>query len=75
MKQPWDQKGMFWAFGKGNFQGFFAIFMSDEVENIFSESKAKHQKLFNQNLVIGTFLENGFEASLSSRANIVSVWK
>ena len=29
----------------------------------------------NQNLVIWTFLENGFDASLSSRTNIVGVWK
>ena len=63
---------MFGAFGEGNFQ-FFLQFLSDEVENIFWESKAKHQKLFNQNLVIGTFLENGFEASLSSRTNIAGV--
>ena len=29
----------------------------------------------NQDLVIGSFLENGFEATLSSKTNAVSVWK
>ena len=26
LKQPRGQKRIFWAFGKGNFQGFFPIF-------------------------------------------------
>ena len=30
---------------------------------------------FSQSLVIGTFLENGFEATLISKANVLSVWK
>ena len=29
----------------------------------------------NQDLVIGSFLENGFEATLSSKANVLSVLK
>ena len=29
----------------------------------------------NQNWVIGSFLENGFEAALSSETNVLSVWK
>ena len=33
------------------------------------------QNYFNQNLVIGSFLENGFEATLTSKTNVVSVWK
>ena len=33
------------------------------------------QNYWNQNLIIGSFLENGFEATLSSKTNVVSVWK
>ena len=54
----------------------FLQFLSDKVENIFWESEKKNIKnCLNQNLVIVTFLENSFEASLISRTNIVSVWK
>ena len=42
----------------------------------FSEKvKQSVQNYWNQNLVIGRFLENGFEATLSSKTNVVSVWK
>ena len=33
------------------------------------------QNYLNQNLVIGSLLENGFEATLSSKTNVLSVWK
>ena len=33
------------------------------------------QNFFNQNLVIGSFLENGFEATLTSKTSVVSAWK
>ena len=33
------------------------------------------QNYLNQNLVIGSFLENGFEATLSWKTNVLSVWK
>ena len=36
------------------------------------QSKANY---LNQDLVIGSFLENGFQATLSSKMNILSVWK
>ena len=48
----------------------FLQFLSDEVETIFRESE-----ILNQNLAKRCFLENGLEASLSSRTNIVGVWK
>ena len=53
----------------------FVQFLSDKNKTIFWESEAKHQKLFKQNLVMGTFLQDAFEASLNSRINIVDVWK
>ena len=53
----------------------FVQFLSDKNETIFWESEAKHRKLFKQNLVMGTFLQDAFEASLNSRINIVDVWK
>ena len=36
--------------------------------------KQSVQNYFNQNLVIGSILENGFEATLSSEVNVLSVW-
>ena len=33
------------------------------------------QNYLNQNLVIESFLENGFEATFSSKMNVLSVWK
>ena len=33
------------------------------------------QNYLNLNLVIGSFLKNGFEATLSSKTNVLSVWK
>ena len=45
LKLPWAQKRMFWAFEKNILQ-IFAKFLSDEVETIFSKSKAKRSKLF-----------------------------
>ena len=133
LKLAWAQKRMFWAFEKNILQ-IFAKFLSDEVETIFSKSKAKRSKLFKEqfghskllrkwfwsylelknecsehlkktfckflqnfwvtklkpfsrkvrqsvqsylknNLVIASFLENGFEASLSSKTNVLSIWK
>ena len=53
----------------------FCKFLSDEVETVLRKSEAKYSKLLNQNLGIGRFLENGFEATLSWKTNIASVWK
>ena len=33
------------------------------------------QNYLNQYLVIGSFLKNGFEATLSSKTNVLSIWK
>ena len=60
---------------KENFS-FFYKFLSHEVENIFLGTFTESfQNYLNQNLVIGNFLENCFGAILSSKANLLSVWK
>ena len=33
------------------------------------------ENYLNENMDIGSFLENGFEATLSSETNVLSVWK
>ena len=53
----------------------FCKFLSEKVETIFWEVRQDLQNNLNQNLAIGSFLENGFEATLSSKTNVVSVWK
>ena len=47
LKLAWAQKRMFWAFEKNILQ-IFATFLSDKVETIFPESKAKRSKLFKE---------------------------
>ena len=39
------------------------------------EAKQSVQNYLNQDLVIGSFLENGFEAILRSKTNVPTVWK
>ena len=65
---------MFWAFEKSIFQ-FFPNFWVAKVKPFSGKVWQSIQNYLNQNLVIGSFLENGFEATLSSKTNVVSVWK
>ena len=53
----------------------FGKFWVTKLKPIFGMLRQNMKHCLNQNLVIGTFLENCFEASLSSRINIVDVWK
>ena len=53
----------------------FCKFLSDEVETIFTESEAKLSKLFKLKFGNRKLLENGFEATLSSKTNLLSIWK
>ena len=57
LELPWSKKWVIWAFEKV----FFQLFLSDEVE-----VRQSVQNYLNQNLVIGSFLENGFEATINS---------
>ena len=49
--------------------------LSDEVGPLFGKVRKSVQNYLNQNLVIGSFLENGFKATLSSKTNVLSVSK
>ena len=62
------------AFGKGIFQ--FAVYFSATKLKPFSrELRQGTQKKLNQNLVIESFLEIGFEATLSSETNVLCILK
>ena len=74
LKRPWDQKRMFWAFGKGNFQ-FFCSFWVTKLKPFSGKVRQIVQNYLNQNLVIRSFLENGFKVILNSKTNVLSVWK
>ena len=67
-----SSKGILWAFGKGILQ-FFASFCVTKLKSLSGKVKQNVRNYLNQNLVIEMFLENGFEASLSSKTNVVSV--
>ena len=54
---------------------FFPIFWVTRLKSFSGKAKQSVQHSLNQNLVIGSFLEHGFEASLSSKTNALSVWK
>ena len=65
---------MFWAFEENIFQ-FFANVWVTKLELFSGKVKQCVQKYLNQNSVVGSLLENGFEATLSSKANVLSLWK
>ena len=46
-----------------------------KLKPLLGKVKQSIQNYLNQNLVIESFLENGFEATLSSKTNVVSVSK
>ena len=74
LRLPWDQKRIFWAFEKGMLQ-FFANFWLTKLKPFSGKKRQSEVNYLNQDLVIGGFLENGFEATLRSKTNILSVWK
>ena len=65
---------MFWAFQKSIFQ-LFANFWVTKLKPFSWNVRQTIQNYFNQTLVIGNFLENGFEATLSWKANVLSAYK
>ena len=71
---PWPQKQMLWAFGKGILQ-FFASFCVTKLKSLSRKVKQSVQSYLNQGFVIERFLENGFEATLRSKMNVVSISK
>ena len=65
---------MFWAFEKGIFQ-FFPNLLVTKLKPFSGKVRQSVQNYLNQNLVIGSFLENGFGPTLSAKTNVLSVWK
>ena len=74
LKLPWAQKRMFWAFENSIFQ-LFASFLVTKLKLFSGKGRQIVQIYLNQMFGIRTFLENGFGATLSSKTNVVSVWK
>ena len=61
-------------FEKGIFQ-FFANFWVTRLKPFSGKLRQSAQNFLNQRLVIGSFLENGFEVTLSWKTNVLSVWR
>ena len=74
LKLPWAQKRMFWAFEKCISQ-FFPNFWVTKLKPFSGKVRQSIQNYLNQNLVIGSFLENCFEGTFISKRNVLSVWK
>ena len=53
----------------------FCKFLIEEVETILWEARWSKANYLNHNLVKRSFLENGFETTLSSKTKVLSVWK
>ena len=74
LKLPWSQKRILWAFEKSIFR-FLQIFHWSSWKHYFGKVRQSIQSYLNQNLVKGSVLENSFEATLSWKTNVGSVWK
>ena len=60
---------------KRAFLRFFKNFWVTTLKPFAEKLRQGFQNYLNRSLVIQSFLENGFEATLSSKTNVVSVWK
>ena len=65
---------MLWTYENAIFQ-FFANFWVTKLKPFSGKVRQSIQNYLNQNLVIRSFLENGFEVTLSSKTNVLSVWR
>ena len=74
MKLRSAQKRVLWVLEKSIFC-FFANFSLKKLKPPFGKVRQSIQIHLNQSLVIGMFVENGFEAILSSKTSVVIVWK
>ena len=72
--RPWAQKRTFWTFEKGIFQ-VFANFWVTKLKPFSGKERQSVQNYLNQDLIIGSFLKNGIEATWSSITNVLIVWK
>ena len=71
---PWAQKWVLWVLEKSIFL-FFANFSLKKLKPFFGKVRQNIESHLNQSLVIGRFLQNGFEAIFSSKTSVVIVWK
>ena len=74
LEPPWAQKRIFSAFEKSIFQSFPSFWVK-KLKPFSSKVRQSVQTYLNQNLLIGSFLENGIGATLSSKTNVLGIWK
>ena len=72
LEQSWFQKRMFWVFENVIFQIFANIWVR-KFKPFSAKMRQSVENCLNQNLAIGSFLENGFEGTLSSQKNVLCV--
>ena len=65
---------MLWVFQKDIFQ-LFENFWVAKLKPFSGKVRQSAQNYLNRNLVVGSILENGFGATLSSKTNVLSVSK
>ena len=65
---------MFWAFEKSIFL-IFSNFWVTKLKPFFGKVRQRVQSYLNQNVIIEIFLENGFQATLRWKTNVLKVWK
>ena len=53
----------------------FYNFLVTKLKPFSMKVRQRVQNYLNQNLIIESFLENGFEAPLRSKTNVMSIWK
>ena len=64
---------MFWTFELSIFH-FFAIWVT-KLKPSSGKLRQSNENYLNPKLVIGGILENGFEATLRSKMNVLNIWK
>ena len=67
-------KRMFWGFDSGVFH-FFSNFWVTKLKQFSGKARKSVQNILTQNFFILSFLENRFEATLSSKTNVLSIWQ
>ena len=68
------QKRLLWAFEKSILQVFANLWWT-KLKAFFAKVRQSVQNYLNEDLVTVNFLENGFETTFSSKANVLSIWK
>ena len=65
---------MLWALKQGIFQ-IFSIIWVTKLKSFSGKVRPSVENCLNLNLVIGSLLGNRFEATLSSKTKVLSIWK